>query len=66
MRTDHFDHIAIAVQDRMPHGMYASCRAVRKSYSKINFDMRFFSDSLGLRFDNPAQIFGENTLGKDW
>src|SRR6266566_4929390 len=42
--------------------MYVPYRSVRKSHSKINFEVRFLSDSLGGRFDIPTPIFGENTI----
>jgi len=42
--------------------MYALYRSVRKSYSKINFEVRFLSDSPGRRFDIAGPIFRENTI----
>ena len=44
--------------------MHALYRAVRQSYSKVNFDVLFLPDSLAIYFDNPAQILGDNTLLK--
>src|ERR1700694_3614791 len=46
----------------MPHRMYSLYRSVRKSYSKINFEVRFLSDSPGRRFDIAEPVFGENTI----
>src|SRR3977135_2551320 len=42
--------------------MHALYRSVRKSYSKINFEIRFLSDSAGRRFDIADPIIGENTI----
>src|ERR1700694_4789359 len=46
----------------MPHRMYSLYRSVRKSYSKVNFEVRFLSDSPGRRFDIAEPVFGENTI----
>ena len=62
MRTDQFDHFALAVDDRMPHGMYALDRSVGKSYPKINFKGRFLSDRAGRRFDVADPVFRNNTI----
>ncbi len=46
----------------MPHGMYVLDRAIWKSNSEIDFEVRFLSDSLLRYFNNPAPIFGEDTI----
>jgi hypothetical protein len=62
MRTDQFDYFTVTTDDRMPHGMYVLDRAIWKSNSEINFEVRFLSDSPFRHFDNPAPIFGEDTI----
>jgi hypothetical protein len=62
MRTNQFNHITVATDDRMPHGMYVFYRTIRKSYSEINFEVYFLSDSLLCHFDHPLPVFGENAI----
>src|SRR5882762_11133026 len=42
--------------------MYVLYRSVGENYSKINFEIRFLSDSPGRRFDIRAPVFGVNTI----
>src|SRR6266478_10124066 len=46
----------------MSHGMHIPDRTIRKDYSKIDFEVRFLSNSPGRRFDIRAPIFGVNTI----
>src|ERR1700704_103567 len=57
MRTNQFDHIAVAIDDGMPHGMYAFYRAIRHNYPEVHLEMSFFPDSLLRDFDYPASVF---------
>src|ERR1700676_1578143 len=62
VRPDYLDHIAVATDDRMPHRMYVLYRAIRKSYSKIDFEVRFLPDGLAHYLENSASVFGDNTI----
>src|SRR5439155_6659050 len=64
MRTDDFDHVTVAVYDRMSDGMYALCRAVRKRYAKVNFEVRLVANGPRHQFNNPPPVLRENTLLK--
>ncbi len=62
MRTDYFDHVTVATYDGVPHGTYALCRSVRKSYPEINFEVHLVPDGPGHHFNNPAPVFGKNAI----
>jgi hypothetical protein len=46
----------------MSYGMHALYRSVRKSYPKIDFEIRFLSDRLLRYLVNPWPIIGEDTI----
>ena len=62
VRTDQLKHFTLAPEERMSYGMDVFCRTIGKSYSKIDFKVRFFPDSLPSDFHNPVPIFRKNTI----
>ena len=62
MRSNQFDHFTVVTDDRMPDGMHISDRTVRKNDAVVAFEVRFHSDSLPHRFDNPVPVLVVNTI----
>ncbi len=62
MRPDYFDHLTPAADDRVPHGINALRRSIGKRNSKINLEVLLVPNGLRHQFENPAPIFGENTI----
>src|ERR1700736_5933511 len=46
----------------MSHGMYVFDRAIRKSNSKIDFELRLVSNGLSRHFEDPVPVLGKNAI----
>jgi hypothetical protein len=64
MSADYFDHVTVATQDRMTHGMHTFCRSIRETDSKINFEVCFLPDRLRYHFENSTPVFRKNPIMK--
>jgi len=62
MRTNQFNRIAVAVDDRVSDRMYVLYPSVRQHYPKFDFEIHLLFNSSSRRFDIRAPVVGVNTI----